>query len=129
MEKKTSIGSPSLLSAPTLPAPAVSSLRPAPAPPQTCCYAHDAVSNKHDAGCLVGMIYRVSPDALDALYSGFTTAIQKRAEGLAEAILAVHSPGSRVSPGVIHAAIEAFNKVREKAVEAQNIIHERESAR
>jgi hypothetical protein len=80
-------------------------------------------------GCLVGMIYRVTPDALDALYSGFTAAIQKRAEGLAEAILAAHTLGSRVSPGVVHAAIEAFNKAREKAVEAQNIIHDRESAR
>ena len=121
-----SLSAPVLGAAPTpTPAPPLRAVR---GPPETCCYAHDAQANQHEVGCLVGMIYRVSPSALDALFEGFGHAVQKAADTLADVILAAQMGGS-VTPPQVHAAIEAFNRLREKAVEAQGIVHDREAGR
>ena len=130
-DKKPILG-PVTLVPPKLPAsapPATPPLR-AVKTPETCCFAHDAESNKHDVECIVGMIYRVHPEALDALFEGFTHAVGRAADTLADAILSSQTGAQRrVTPATVHAAIDAFNKLREKAIEAQSIVRDRESGR
>lgn len=111
------------------PAPSLRTVRPLP---ETCCYSHDANPNQHEVDCITGMIYRIAPTALDVLFEGFTRVIQRQADELAARILAAQTGPAALGAtraAQVHEAITAFNKLRETAVRAQDIIHEREAVR